>query len=580
MRFCNSVFGLLVVAAAPISNVAAQLSLNVLGSFQHGPAFESASEIVDYDPCEEVMYVVNSGAESIDVVDIKDPSNPVRTSQLFLPPALIRFSPTSVVVIPFQGVIATANDDDSDDSANGIVAFFDTTKLVFLGSIIVGNNPDMITITPNGKYLLVANEGPVTDTVDPDGTISVVDLSKGIAAVLANPSMYVSTINFNSLDAAPLIAAGVRIQAGKTASQDLEPEYIAVTPDSKLAFVSLQENNAIAKLNLTTKPPSLVTVFPLTPQNHANVLLDPSDEDKAPTFRTLNNLFGMPMPDAIAAYKAKDGKVYVVTANEGDARDGEEERIANLLLDNAAFPSATEIQQETFFGRLLVSNRVEDKNGNGEFERLLAYGTRSFSIYDANGVFVFDSGSQFEALTLTLNPPGAFNSDGTLSSFDKRSDNKGPEPEAVDVGEIDGRMYAFIGLERIGGIMVYDVTVPAKSFFVTYVNNRNFDILPGQPGAGDIAPETIKFVDKGDSPTGNYMLLVANEVSGTTTIYDIASSFSAPTKGKGGKGRSLTSAATLNQMNGGRTRGGGSAASEGGQIRELKPKGCKKKRRA
>lgn len=249
--------------------------------------------------------------------------------------------------------------------------------------------------------------------------------------------------------------------------------------------------------------------------------LDASDEDGGINIQRWS-VQSMYMPDAIAAYEV-GGQVYLVTANEGDARDypgySEEKRLADLVLDAALFPNASELQRAENLGRLRVSTASTDANSDGLVDRIAAYGGRSFSIWDSAGNLVFDSGDAIERITAELLPEG-FNSSGENDTFDSRSDDKGPEPEALALGEIDGRTYAFVGLERIGGVMVWDVTDPRTPFFVTYVNTRDFTVATEL--AGDLAPEGIVFVAAENSPTGKPMLIVANEFSGTTTLWDIA----------------------------------------------------------
>ena len=95
------------------------------------------------------------------------------------------------------------------------------------------------------------------------------------------------------------------------------------------------------------------------------------------------------------------------------------------------------------------------------------------------------------------------------------------------MGVINGKTYAFIGAERVGGIFVYDISNPESAEFVQYLNNRDFSVADveaavqaGQKGL-DLGPESIKFVPASDSPTSEPMLIVGNEVSGTTTFYGI-----------------------------------------------------------
>jgi len=245
--------------------------------------------------------------------------------------------------------------------------------------------------------------------------------------------------------------------------------------------------------------------------------LDASDRDSQINIRNWP-LFGMYEPDSIAAFGYK-GNTYLVTANEGDAREWpglvEEARVSTLTLDSAAFPDAATLRQNANLGRHTVTKALGDANGDGAYEKLFTLGGRSFSIWTADGAQVYDSGSDLERITAAV-VPANFNASNNNSNFDDRSDNKGPEPEAITVGEIGGRTYAFIGLERTGGIVMYDITSPWTPLFVDYLNNRDF-----AAGTGDLGPEGLTFIPAAESPNGLPMLVAANEISGTVTLYSI-----------------------------------------------------------
>ena len=230
----------------------------------------------------------------------------------------------------------------------------------------------------------------------------------------------------------------------------------------------------------------------------------------------------MYQPDSIASYRVK-GKTYLVVANEGDARDytgfSEEARVGSLTLDPAAFAAqgypdvttgASGLRNNDNLGRLTVTNTLGNTDGDAEFEKLYVFGARSFSIRNADGGLVYDSGDELEQHTATLTP-ATFNSNGGTDTFDTRSDNKGPEPEGLALGKISGRTYAFIGLERTGGVMVYDISDPRSPQFVTYTNTT----------PTDLSPEGLLFIKRKDSPNGKPLLVVSHEVSNTVTIFQI-----------------------------------------------------------
>ena len=505
------------------------ITLNVLSTFQKGdPAAifdESAAEIVKYHHPSRRLFIVNANDKIIDIVDISDVTNPTLVTSIDVSSM---GSPNSVDVRPGgrskEIAVAVAND---DPTKRGWVAFYDVDGN-FLKSVQVGFLPDMVTYDHRGYNVLVANEGEPNDdyTVDPEGSVSIISRYRS--------SFRVREVRFDKLTKEQL--EGVRITGREgvtlTPAQDIEPEYISVGPYGRYAYVTLQENNTVAKIDIYRA--SLAAMLPLGSVNHAEYgnSLDASNKDDA--IRMANwPVKGLPMPDAIATYRV-GRETYFVTANEGDGRDREvevdgedvliysdEARVKDVNLNPISFPLAETLQDQANLGRLKIVATEGDLDGDGEYEELYSFGTRSFSIYNSKGERVFDSGSDFEAIIANRLPDEFGSTNDENGSFDDRSDDKGPEPEGVEFGEINDRTYAFIGLERIGGIMIYDVTDPKNSYFVDYVNNRNFAGDAEAGTAGDLGPEGLKFISSKDSPNKKDLLVVGNEVSGTTTIYEI-----------------------------------------------------------
>lgn len=502
------------------------LDLNVIGRYSSGLFDESAAEIVAYDPSSERLFVVNSAAVSVDVLNLSDPANPVLLDNIDASAeggaansVAVR---DGVAAVAIEGVLKTDP---------GKVVFYDTLTLAKISEVTVGALPDMLTFTPDGRAVLVANEGEPEAgyAIDPEGSVSVIDVSGGFAA----PTVATADFSAFNADIDALRASGVRIYGpGATVAQDLEPEYIAVAPDGLSARVTLQEANALAVLDLSDiSAPVITDIVPLGFKDHMIIgnELDPSDRDPQgdPQVRIRNwPVFGIYQPDALAAY-AFNGRTYYISANEGDDRNdfipGEETaRVKDLVLDATAFPDAAALQADPALGRLTVTTFDGDIDNDGEFEALYALGARSFSIWAEDGTQTYDSGADFERITAQRFPDN-FNASNDENDPEGRSDNKGPEPEGVVLGELAGRTFAFIGLERIGGVMVYDVTNPQRARFVQYVNPRDFSKDPESELAlvGDLGPEGLAFITAEDSPNGSPLLVVGNEVSGTTAIYQI-----------------------------------------------------------
>ena len=455
---------------------------------------EGASEISAYDAATKKLFTVNVESNQISVNDISNLDAPKSETAIDLSPF---GAPNSVAV--YNGKLAVAVEADPKQNP-GKILVYNTSDNALLNQYTVGALPDMVIFSKDGKLIISANEGEPNDnyTIDPLGTISIIDLSDDS----------VTTLDFTSFntDEAVLEAEGFRVFGpGATLAQDVEPEYIAVSEDSSTAWVSLQENNGVAKVNLTSK--TIDAIYPLgyKDYNAANNMFDASDKDDAIILKNWPVL-GMYQPDAIISVNI-GGTDYLFSANEGDSRDydgfSEEVRVDDLVLDEAAYPVANDFQNEMNLGRLKTTTTIGDTDNDGDVDQIYSYGARSFSVWSGNGNLLYDSGNSIATETLALTP-ARFN-DG-----DKRSDDKGAEPEAVDILNIGNQRYIlFVGLERNDQVMLYDVTNPTAPKFMNILSHT-----------GDEGPEGLLVIPAEDSPNGRDLLVVSNEDSGTVSFYE------------------------------------------------------------
>jgi hypothetical protein len=511
-----------------------------------------AAEITAFDAASKRLFVVNSVLATVDVLDLANPAAPVKLASIDI--SALGASVNSVAVS--NGLVALAIEANRK-TAPGVVAFYNASNLALLGQVTVGALPDMLTFTPDGKTVVVANEGepanyavaatattPAIAADDPEGSISVISVARTGSAGSLAVTLSARTADFSAYNSqlAELRALGVRIFGpGATVAQDLEPEYVTISADGSTAYVTLQENNAIATVNIASA--TVTAIRPLGTKDHsvAGFGLDPSDEDGGTNTNSGTPVVkigtwpvrGMYLPDAIASYSV-GGQTYLITANEGDARAdwpglNEEVRIrahCSAGLDPAVFAGATGLAADPLLndsnlGRLRVTSLPNGndtgKNAAGQCNKLHAFGARSFSIWATGGTGamtrVYDSGDELEQRTVAL-PNVLFNASHDANTLDGRSASKGPEPESVTTAKFGNKTYAFIGLERVGGLMVYDVTTPTAPSYVTYLNSRDGI-------TGDRGPEGLVFVPAAQSPNGKPLLIVGNEVSGSTSVLQV-----------------------------------------------------------
>jgi hypothetical protein len=498
-----------------------ELGLTLLSSFSNGTSGTNSAEIVDFDPSNNQLYIANSIAGKLDIVNFNDPSNPLLISSI----DITTYGAINSVVA-HNGFVAMAIE-NIDAQQDGFVVFLDENG-AFINQVTVGAMPDMITFNKDFTKLLTANEGePNADySVDPEGSVSIIDITPGISNITNSNVTTIDLTTFNGQELT-LVAQGIRIfSTSASVAQCLEPEYITISDDNTKAYVIMQENNAMLVIDLTTNTiESLLPLGKISYANGSDNALDPSDQSGHVLITGDLPIYGIHMPDAIA-YTTINGNGYIVTANEGDSREFgsvvDAVRIGNgsYTLDAAAFPDAYILKNNRFLGRLNALRYSGDTDGDGDFDEIHVLGGRSFSIWDAsNGSLVFDSKDMFEQITAHHPEFGAiFNASNTTGtpSLKNRSDDKGPEPEGVAVEVINGKTYAFIGLERIGGVMVFNISNPVAPIYVGYYNNRSTTV-----SGPDLGTEGIITIPAEISPNGHALVILANEVSSTLSIYQI-----------------------------------------------------------
>ena len=487
-----------------------------------------AAEITAFDAASKRLFVVNGASGTVDVLDLSDPANPRSVGSISV--AAFGGGVNSVAV--HDGLVALAIE-ATPKTNPGTIAFYNAADLRLLNSVTVGAQPDMVSFSPDGRYVLAALEGEpnsygLPDSVDPEGGIAVISVNRG-----GTPTL--TTADFRAWIGreSELRAQGIRIYGpGANAAQDLEPEYIAISDDSRTAWVTLQENNAVVTLDIASAQVTEIKSLGWKNHNVAGAGLDASDEDGGtntnsgtPAVRIVPRpVRGLYLPDAIAQYSV-GGRTYLVTANEGDARAdwpgfNEETRVRAHCpagLDPAVFADASNLLFDSNLGRLRATTSPDGantgKNAAGQCSELYSFGSRSFTIWDTSLNRVWDSGDEFEQRTTAL-PNALFNPTHDSNTLDNRSPSKGPEPEGVAIGRFGTRTIAFVGLERVGGVMVYDITSPTSPVFLTYFNQRT-----GAPG--DRGPEGLLLIPAAKSPNGKPLLVIGHEVSGTTSIVQI-----------------------------------------------------------
>ena len=449
------------------------------------------AEIMAFDPKTKKLFSVSNTTTSsqINIIDLSNPAAPLVAGYI----NVSAYGRVAHSVAVSNGKLAVSIE-AAVKTDPGKVVIFNTSDHSLVKQITVGAYPDMLTYTPDGNYILTADEGEpnVTYTVDPPGTVSIISV---------NNNYSVTTVGFSGFASqqAALQAKGLRVFGpGASFAQDMEPEYITVSSDSKTAWVTLQENNGIAKISIASKVATAIFPLGFKDFNLEMNAMDPSDRDGGIALNKWGNVKGMYQPDGIGVFEHK-GSPYLFTANEGDTRDytgfSEIARVGALTLDPLAFPDAT-LKQDAKAGRLNVTKTLGDLGNDGDYDQLYAFGARSFSVWNGNsGELLFDSKKQLEQKSIEA---GLYD--------DLRSDDKGVEPEVITLGTVGRSPIAFVGMERSNAVAVYNISDPVNPAFIKLLT-------------GVVGPEGVTFIPAAQSPLGKSLLVISSEVNGLIKVF-------------------------------------------------------------
>ena len=502
---------------------------------------EGSAEIATYHAGSKRIFVTNGVKNTIDIFDISDVANPKKVGFLDLSPYgndVTSVAAGKDVVVAVVHVSEKFSATGVPTTSNGKIVVFDTTGKVLSSPDVLGVLPDSVTFAPNGTTALVAIEGqPVcaqddpataakesadyTKASDPVGGVTVVDLSNPAAPVL-------EFAGFDQFTVSEMRAKGIAVSSViNNVSKDFEPEFVTAI-DNDYAYVTIQEANAIGRLNIQTATfESITRAFE---SKHSKVARDTSDRDAGAGPRTYANVVGASQPDAIAGFKMGSG-YYFVTANEGDAREytclDDDLRASALKVDPRRFPDWKTLSGSAALGRAKVNPTMGDKDGDGDIDTIHLRGSNSMTMY-RNGLAIWDSADLLDQIQTAAFGVANINGSHSLSS-DKatmnyvgqgRSDDKGSEPEGVAVGMVGDRRIAVLGLERMTALAVFDITQPRSPVFIEWLQMVPTKATP----AKDVkywSPEGIVFVAADKSPSGKALIITSYELSGSLSIHQI-----------------------------------------------------------
>ena len=502
---------------------------------------EGSAEIATFHAGSKRVFATNGVKNTIDIFDISDVSNPKKVGSVALSPYgndVTSVAAGKDVVVAVVNVADKFSATGVPTTTNGKIVVFDTNGKVLSSPDVLGVLPDSVSFAPNGTTALVAIEAqpvcakddPATaakeDTdyskaSDPVGGVTVVDLSNPSAPVLR-------FAGFDQFTVADMSAKGIAVSAVvNNVSKDFEPEFVTAV-DNNFAYVTIQEANAIGKLNIQSA--SFESITRAFESKVARVARDTSDRDAGAGPRTYTNVVGASQPDAIAGFTVGAGQ-YFVTANEGDAREytclNDDLRASALKVDTKRFPDWKTLSGNAALGRAKVNPTIGDKDGDGDIDTIHLRGSNSMTMY-RNGIAIWDSADLLDQIqtqafgVANINGSHSLSSDKSTMNYvgQDRSDDKGGEPEGVAVGMVGDRRIAILGLERMTALAIFDITAPGNPVFQEWLQMLPTKATP----AKDVkhwSPEGIVFVPANKSPSGKALIITSYELSGSLSIHQI-----------------------------------------------------------
>ena len=531
---------LIIAGQLPALANEATLKITEIASITSGDG-EGSHEIATFHAGSKRIFATNGVKNTIDIYDISDVTNPKKVGSVALSPY---GNDVTSVAAGKDVVVAVVNVSDKfsatgvPTTTNGKIVVFDTSGKVLSAPDVLGVLPDSVTFAPNGTTALVAIEAqpvcakddPATaakedadysKASDPVGGVTVVDLSNPASPVLR-------FAGFDQFSVAEMRAKGIAVSSVvNNVSKDFEPEFVTAV-DNNYAYVTIQEANAIGKLNIGSA--TFESISRAFESKVSRVARDTSDRDAGAGPRTYANVVGASQPDAIAGFTVGAGQ-YFVTANEGDAREytclNDDLRGSALKVDARRFPDWKTLSGNTALGRAKVNPTIGDKDGDGDIDTIHLRGSNSMTMY-RNGIAIWDSADLLDQIqtqafgVANINGSHSLSSDKSTMNYvgQDRSDDKGSEPEGVAVGMVGDRRIAILGLERMTALAIFDITDPGNPIFQEWLQMLPTKATP----AKDVkhwSPEGIVFVPASKSPSGKALIITSYELSGSISIHQV-----------------------------------------------------------